>query len=266
MKILVCGDVVGRSGREIIEEKIPELRKKENLDFVVVNGENAAGGFGITKKICEKFYKNGVDVITSGNHIWDQQEILSFIEEDLRLLRPENYRKNSPGRGFCLYKISDGTQIVVINVMCRLFMDCIDDPFEALKNVIEKVSHESNNPIILVDVHGEATSEKMCIGHFLDGKVTAVFGTHTHIPTSDLHIMEQGTFYISDLGMCGDYNSVLGMQKEVAISRFVNKHKKIRLETANGNATLCGILLDVDKKTRKVKNFKQIKIGGILEK
>ncbi len=266
MKILVCGDVVGRSGREVIEEKIPELRKKENLDFVVVNGENAAGGFGITKKICENFYKHGVDVITSGNHIWDQQEILGFIEEDLRLLRPENYSKNSPGRGFCLYKISDGTQIVVINVMCRLFMDSIDDPFEALKNVIEKVSHESNNPIILVDVHGEATSEKMCIGHFLDGKVTAVFGTHTHIPTSDLHIMERGTFYISDLGMCGDYNSVLGMQKEVAISRFVNKHKKIRLETANGNATLCGILLDVDKKTRKVKNFKQIKIGGILEK
>ena len=264
MKVLVCGDIVGRSGREIVEDKIPELRKKENLDFVIVNGENAAGGFGITEKICKNLYKHGVDVITSGNHIWDQQEILSFIDKDLRLLRPDNLPKKCPGRGSGLYKIQDGTEILVINIMCRVFMDAINDPFETLDDIIKKTTYKSTKPIILVDVHGEATSEKMCIGHFLDGRVTAVFGTHTHVPTSDLHLLEKGTLYISDLGMCGDYNSVLGMKKENAIARFLNKHKKTKLETADGKATLCGIIFEVDKKTKIVKDFKQIKIEGIL--
>ena len=266
MKILVCGDVVGRSGREIIEKKIPELRLKENIDFVVVNAENAAGGFGITKKICENFYECGVDVITSGNHVWDQQEIISFIDKDLRLLRPANYSKKSPGRGFCRYKTRDGSEIVVINIMCRLFMESIDDPFEVLDNIIEKYYSDLRKPIILIDVHGEATSEKMSIGHYLDGKVTAILGSHTHIPTADSHIMEKGTLYQSDLGMCGDYDSVLGMNKHSAVQRFRYKHKKIRLETANGEATLCGVLFEVDKKTKKVIQFKQIKIGGILER
>ena len=263
MKILVCGDIVGRSGREVIENFLPELISENAINFVIVNGENSASGFGITKKICEQLFDLGVDVITSGNHIWDQKEIIFFIENEKRLIRPCNYPKQTPGRGFGVYKTKDGNLVSVINVMCRLFMDNIDDPFRKLDDVIEQIKIENGEHTIIVDVHGESTSEKMAIGHYLDGKVTAILGTHTHVPTADLQILEKGTFYQTDLGMCGDYDSVIGMKKEECIQKFTKKFIKTRLEPANGEGTLCGTIINVDKEM-KVSEFKQIFKGGRL--
>ena len=263
MKILVCGDIVGRSGREVIENFLPELVSENDINFVIVNGENSASGFGITKKICEQLFDLGVDVITSGNHIWDQKEIIFFIENEKRLIRPCNYPKQTPGRGFGVYKTKDGNLVSVINVMCRLFMDNIDDPFRKLDDVIEQIKIENGEHTIIVDVHGESTSEKMAIGHYLDGKVTAILGTHTHVPTADLQILEKGTFYQTDLGMCGDYDSVIGMKKEECIQKFTKKFIKTRLEPASGEGTLCGTIINVDNEM-KVSEFKQIFKGGRL--
>ena len=263
MKILVCGDIVGRSGREVIEKFLPELVSQNEINFVIVNGENSASGFGITRKICEQLFDLGVDVITSGNHIWDQKEIIFFIENEKRLIRPCNYPNQTPGRGFGVYKSKNGNLISVINVMCRLFMDHIDDPFGKLDEIIEQILMEHGKHIIIVDVHGESTSEKMAIGHYLDGKVTAVLGTHTHVPTADLQILKNGTFYQTDLGMCGDYDSVIGMKKEECIQKFTKKFLKTRLEPANGEGTLCGTIINIDKEM-KVCEFKQIFKGGRL--
>lgn len=264
MKILICGDVVGKSGRLALKKNLPILKKKEQIDFVVVNGENAASGFGITKKICEEFYEMGIDVITTGNHIWDQREIIQHIETDNRLIRPCNYPEKTPGRGFGIYEIGNGSIAVVINVMCRLYMDTIENPFLNLDRILDEIKLYASNCLIIVDVHGESTSEKMAIGHFLDGRVTAVVGTHTHIPTSDLQIMEKGTFYQTDLGMCGDYNSIIGMKKEISLKRFLHKHLRTRLEPADGEGTVCGVILEIDQETKKVKNFKQLINDGFL--
>ncbi len=263
MRVLICGDIVGKSGRNAIKRELPTLKKSKNLDFVLANGENAANGFGITKKICDELYLLGVDVITSGNHIWDQKEIVEHIKLDKRLIRPCNFAEGTPGKGYAIFEMKNGESIVVVNVMCRLFMDSIDDPFKSIADLLDLINSKVNNAIILVDVHGESTSEKMAIAHFLDGKVSGVFGTHTHIPTSDLHFLEKGTFYQTDLGMCGDYNSVIGMKKELSIKRFTQKHLKTRLEPADGEGTLCGTILDIESKN--VKAFEQIILGGKLQ-
>ncbi len=265
MNILICGDVVGRSGRDVIEELLPNIIIENDIKFVVLNGENSANGFGITKKICEQFYELGVDVITSGNHIWDQNEILNYINNDKRLLRPCNYPVSTPGRGYGIYKLDDGQYIGVINVMCRLFMESIDDPFNILIKIIEEIKIKYGNTIIIVDIHGESTSEKMSLGHFLDGKVTAIFGTHTHIPTADLQILEKGTFYQTDLGMCGDYDSVIGMKKEACIQRFTKKFIKTKLEPASGEGTLCGTIIKINEEFKVIK-FQQIIKGGKLQR
>ena len=264
MRVLICGDIVGKSGRHAIRRELPNLKKLKQIDFVLANGENAANGFGITKKICEEFYSLGVDVITSGNHIWDQKEIVEYIKLDKRLIRPCNFSEGTPGNGYAVFEMKNGENIVVINVMCRLFMESIDDPFKSIAYLLELINSKIDNAIILVDVHGESTSEKMALAHFLDGKVSGVFGTHTHIPTSDLHFLENGTFYQTDLGMCGDYNSVIGMKKELSIKRFTQKHLKTRLEPADGEGTLCGTILDIESKS--VKAFEQIILGGKLRK
>ena len=266
MKVLICGDVVGKSGRMALNKNIPEILQRDKIDFVIVNGENAAGGFGITKKICEEFYELGVDAITTGNHVWDQREIIQHIEKDKRLIRPCNFVSETPGRGYGVYQLKEGSKIVVVNVMCRLFMDSLENPFSNLEKIVDEVNLISNDHLIIVDVHGESTSEKMAIAHFLDGKVTAVVGTHTHIPTSDLQILTNGTFYQTDLGMCGDYDSVIGMKKELSIKRFLFKHIKTRLEPAEGIGTLSGVMLEIDLKTKKVINFKQILKDGLLDK
>ena len=264
MKILICGDIVGKSGRNAVRRELPSLKKTKKLDFVIINGENAANGFGITKKICEELYSLGVDVITTGNHIWDQKEIIEHIELDKRLIRPCNFAEGTPGKGYVIFEMKNGENIVVINILCRLFMDLIDDPFKSIDNLLDFVRSKINEAIILVDIHGESTSEKMALAHFVDGKVTGVFGTHTHIPTSDLHLLERGTFYQTDLGMCGDYDSVIGMKKDLSIKKFTQKHLKTRLEPASGEGTLCGTILEIEGKN--VKAFEQIILGGKLHK
>ena len=265
MKILICGDIVGKSGREAIENFLPTLISEDKLEFVIVNGENSASGFGITQKICEQLYKLGVDVITSGNHIWDQKEIVSYIDNDKRLIRPCNYPSETPGRGYGVFQLKNGSLITVINVMCRLFMDDLDSPFRTLDEIIDQLKMKHGNHTIIIDIHGESTSEKMALGHYLDGRVTAVFGTHTHVPTSDLQILERKTFYQTDLGMCGDYDSVIGMKKDLCIQRFTKKYIKTRLEPASGQGTLCGTIINVNKEN-KVTEFKQILLGGRLNR
>ena len=265
MNILICGDIVGRSGRESVERFLPQIIKQDKIDFVIINGENSASGFGITSKICKKLYDLGVDVITSGNHIWDQKEILPYIDSDTRLLRPCNFPDNTPGRGYGVYKSKGGEIVAVINVMCRLFMDNLEDPFKTVESIIDILKVKYGLTSIIIDVHGESTSEKMSLGHYFDGKVCAIVGTHTHVPTADLQILEKGTFYQTDLGMCGDYNSVIGMNKDACIQRFTKKFLKTKLEPAGGEGTLCGTVLKINDKSKVIK-FRQIIKGGRLER
>ncbi len=264
MRVLFCGDVVGKTGRTSILENVPRLRKEWSLDFVVVNGENAAHGFGITEKICKSFYNAGVDVITTGNHVWDRQELLDYIKEDPRLLRPVNYPDGSPGHGAGLYNTADGRKVMVIHPMGRLFMELVDDPFKAVDHELSNHRLGTSAHCILVDIHAEATSEKMAMGHYLDGRVSMVVGSHSHVPTADAQVLPGGTAYQTDLGMCGDYDSVIGMQKAAAVGRFVSKTPGARLEPADGEATMCGVLLETDDATGLAQEITPVRLGGRL--
>ena len=264
MKILICGDIVGKAGRQAIDKNLPDLRRRLELDFVIVNGENAAHGFGITDKMCEGFYAAGADVITSGNHIWDQREIINYIDGDPKLLRPMNYPEGTPGAGVGVFEAANGKKVLVIHPMCRLFMESLDDPFAAVQAELEKHQLGKNVAAIIVDVHGEATSEKQAMGHFLDGRVSAVVGTHTHVPTADAQILPKGTAYQSDIGMTGDYDSVIGMRKELATSRFTTKMPQGRLEPAEGEATLCAVYVETDDATGLAKHVAPLRLGGRL--
>jgi hypothetical protein len=264
MRLLICGDIVGRAAREAVAQQVPRLRRELKLDFVIVNGENAAHGFGITDSICEALYAGGVDVITTGNHVWDRREIMAYIAGDPRLLRPINFPPGTPGAGFGIYPLPDGRKIMVVNAMARLFMDAIDDPFAALDRVL------SAHPLgevdaILVDFHGEASSEKTAMGHFCDGRASAVVGTHCHVPTADHRILGNGTAYVTDVGMCGDYDSVIGMQKEPAIARFVRKLPGERLEVAPGEPTICGVVIETDDTTGLSRAIWPLRMGGKLD-
>ncbi|MGZ0187117.1 MAG: TIGR00282 family metallophosphoesterase [Alphaproteobacteria bacterium] len=249
MRILFLGDVVGRSGRDAIIEAVPGLRKELQLDLVVVNGENAAHGFGLTPKICKAFYEVGVDAITTGNHVWDNREILTHIGDDQRLLRPLNFPKGAPGRGWAIIETKTAGRALIANVMLRLFMDPLDCPFNAMDEVMNTATLGQGLSAILVDMHGEATSEKRAMGHFLDGRASLVVGTHSHVPTADGHIMKGGTAYLTDAGMCGDYDSVIGMKKEGSIKRFQTKRPGDRLTPADGEGSLAGIFVETDPKT-----------------
>jgi metallophosphoesterase (TIGR00282 family) len=263
MRLLLCGDVVGRPGREVVVAELPRLRRELALDFIAVNGENAAHGFGITDKICAEFYGCGVDVITTGNHVWDRREIIAYIEGDPRLLRPINFPPGTPGRGFGIFRLPDGRAVLAVNAMARLFMDAIDDPFAALDRLI--AAHPLGEvAAILLDFHGEATSEKMSMGHFCDGRVSAVVGTHSHVPTADHRILAKGTAYMTDVGMCGDYDSVIGMRKEPAVQRFVRKMPSERLEVADGAASLCAVFVETDDATGLARRIAPVRIGGKL--
>ncbi len=266
MRILFCGDVVGRSGREAVQRYVPLLRQRLNLDCVIVNGENAASGFGITSSICQDFYKIGVDVITTGNHIWDQREMMGSIDKDKRLLRPINYPATTPGQGYYLHTTAKGKTVLIINAMARLFMEPLENPFSAVDQILKKYRMPDHVHAIVLDFHGEATSEKMAMGHFCDGRVSLVVGTHTHVPTADHQIFPGGTAYQSDVGMCGDYRSVVGMDKDIPIYKFTRQlPPPERMKPAQGEATLCGILVVVKEESGLAEGLYPIRLGGSLE-
>lgn len=265
IKLLCLGDIVGRSGRDVVLKHLPDLRKRLDLDFVVVNGENAAHGFGITSEIAKTFYAVGVDVISTGNHIWGQKQIITAIGGDKRLLRPLNFPEGTPGRGVTIQKDARGRNIAVMNVMGRLFMEALDDPFAAVEKELQSLNLGGNVAAIIVDIHAEATSEKMAMGHVCDGRVSLVFGTHTHIPTADFHVLPKGTGYQTDLGMCADYNSIIGMKKEVPIAKFTRKMPTEKMSPAEGPGTLSGLYVEIDDKTGKVLDGRPIRVGPHLK-
>jgi len=264
MRFLLCGDIVGRRAREAVAAEVPRLRRELALDFVVANGENAAHGFGITDTICAELYAGGVDVITTGNHVWDRREIMNYIGGDPRLLRPINFPSRTPGNGFGIYALADGRKIMVVNAMARLFMDAIDDPFAALDRLLGEHPLGSVDAILL-DFHGEASSEKNAMGHFCDGRVSAALGTHCHVPTADHRVLAKGTAYMTDVGMCGDYESVIGMQKEPAVARFVRKLPGERLDVASGEPTICGAIVETDDATGLARAIWPLRHGGKLD-
>ena len=266
MNILILGDIIGPSGREAIIKKLPNLIKTKKIDFVIVNGENAAdSGVGITKKNTEEFFEAGADVITTGNHVWDQKETMEFITSEKRLLRPENLIEGSPGVGSGIFISKNNKKVAVINLMGNIFMKKCEDVFEAAKKFIQTVKLKRDADFIIVDLHGEITSEKMAMGYLFDGKATMVVGTHTHVPTSDHRIMEKVTAYQTDIGMCGDYNSVIGMNKDNSLKKFLKDSSVKKHYPALGKATISGLMVQADDKTGLAKKIEPIIVGGVLE-
>ncbi len=268
MNILVLGDVMGPSGVKAVKEKLPKIIKEKKVDFVIINGENAAdSGVGISKQNLEDFFNAGTDVITSGNHIWDQKETMEFIKDEKRLLRPYNLIEGSPGEGLGIFQIKNKKfKIAVINLMGNIFMKKCEDVFQAAKKFIDIVKLKKDADFIVVDMHGEITSEKMAMGYLFDGKVTMVVGTHTHVPTSDHRIMEKGTAYQTDIGMCGDYNSVIGMNRDNSLKKFLKDSSAKRHFPALGEATISGLLVTADEETGLAKKVQPIILGGALQK
>ncbi len=264
MRLLFLGDVVGRAGRRAVVDLLPHLITGLKPDFVAVNGENAAGGFGITEEIHEALIGAGADVITTGNHVWDQREALVFIERVPNLLRPINYPKGTPGRGSGLFEARNGARVLVVNVMGLVFMPSLDDPFAALEREVAACALGAGADAIIIDAHAEATSEKLAIGHFLDGRVSLVVGTHTHVPTADHMILNDGTAYISDIGMCGDYDSIIGMDKEEPLRRFLTKIPEGRFEPAMGEVTISGVVVDTDDSSGLATAIAPLRFGGRL--
>jgi metallophosphoesterase (TIGR00282 family) len=264
MRLLFLGDVVGRSGRNAVVEHLPALRAAWKLDCVVVNGENAAGGFGITEAICDDLLAAGADVVTLGNHSFDQREALVFIERQPRLIRPANYPPGTPGRGTAMVETPSGARVLVVSVMGRLFMDALDDPFATAEKALGECPLSVACDAIVLDVHAEATSEKLAMAHFVDGRASLVVGTHTHVPTSDHRILGGGTAYMTDAGMCGDYDSILGMAKDEPIRRFLQKTPGARLEAAGGPGAISGVAVDVDDRTGLALAVGPVRIGPHL--
>jgi len=264
MRLLFLGDVVGRAGRQALVRELPGLRRRYALDFVVVNGENSAGGFGITEAICQDFLDAGADVVTLGNHAFDQRDALVFITRQDRLIRPLNLPVGTPGRGSGVFRAANGADVLVINALGRVFMAEQDCPFRSIDNEITACRLGESVDAIFVDFHAEATSEKQALGVFLDGRVSCIVGTHTHSPTADDRILPGGTAYISDAGMCGDYNSVLGMKAEEPVNRFISRIPKERFEPALGEATLCGYAVEIDDSTGLAVSAGPLRMGGVL--
>ena len=264
MRILFIGDVIGRPGRDVVAAELRELRSRLGLDFVIANAENAAGGFGITRAVANEMFAAGVDVLTSGNHWLDQREILTFIDEDDRILRPRNYPRGTPGRGANLYQARSGERVLVVNVMGRTFMDALDDPFAAIDEELAACPLREGADAILVDMHAEATSEKMTMGHHCDGRASVVVGSHSHVPTADAQILPNGTAYQTDAGACADYDSVIGMDKFEPLQRFTKKMPTGRMTPATGPATLCALFVETDKTTGLALRAEPVRIGGRL--
>ena len=262
MKLIFIGDIVGKSGRQAIFDNISILKDKYKPDIIIANSENAASGYGLSKKIALELFNLGIDIITLGNHAWDQREMLSYIEEKPEIIRAINYPKGVPGRGYYKIMLEDGRSLLVIQVMLRLFMGIsLDDPFAAINDILKSEFLGTSCNAILIDMHGEATSEKNAFGHFVDGRVTAVLGTHTHIPTADERILQKGTAYQTDVGMTGDYNSVIGMDKENPIHGFTKGYRSEgRFTPANGIGKICGIFVESDDITGLAKRIETYQI------
>ncbi|MEQ1754899.1 MAG: TIGR00282 family metallophosphoesterase [Micropepsaceae bacterium] len=265
MRILFLGDIVGRAGRIAVVEAVPQLRRKLSLDFVIVNGENAAGGFGINEEICDALFAVGVDCVSTGNHAFDQRDKVDVYDTERRLLRPLNYPKGAPGRGTGLYETQGGKSVLVINAMGRVFMDALDDPFAAVDHELESCRLGEGADAIVVDMHAEATSEKMAMGHYCDGRASFVVGTHSHVPTADAQILPGGTAYQTDAGACADYDSVIGMEKHEPLQRFIRKISSGRYNPAQGPATVCGIFVETSDTTGLAARIEPVRIGGRLK-
>ena len=249
MKIVYCGDVVARPGREAVLSNIEKIKQEYKPDVLLVNIENAAHGFGATPGICRDFLQQGVDVLLTGNHVWQQRELIPFLDECKKIIRPLNYPPHLPGRGYCEFELPNGKKILIIQVLGRLFMDEVDCPVQTIDAVLKNYTLGRNIAAIFVDVHAEATSEKWSFAHYLDGRVSAVIGSHTHVPTADAKILPGGTAYQTDVGMCGDYDGVLGFEKEEPVNRIARKYSGGRLVPGKGHGTLCGVFIETDDKT-----------------
>jgi metallophosphoesterase (TIGR00282 family) len=266
MRILFLGDVMGRAGRSAVAERLPTLRKEWGLDFVVVNGENASAGAGLTGEHARLILNAGADCVTLGDHAFDQKDMLSFIEQEPRVIRPLNFSKVAPGKGFRVFTATQGRKVLVTQVLGQVFMKRpFDDPFSAIETVLKQHPLGGAVQATLVDVHAEATSEKMGMGHWCDGQASLVVGTHTHVPTGDAQLLPGGTAYLTDAGMCGDYNSVIGMEKLEPLRRFVTGMAKTRFEPAAGPVTLSGVFVETDDRTGKAVRVRMIRVGGGLE-
>ena len=264
MRLLFLGDLVGRVGRHAVIQRLPALIVDYQLDFVVVNGENAAGGFGITEDILRQVLGAGADVVTTGNHVFDQREALIFAERQERFLRPVNYPVGTPGRGSGLYMARNGASVLVINAMGRVFMDAMDDPFAAVDRELAACPLGEQADVIVVDFHAEASSEKQALAHHLDGRVSLVIGTHTHVPTSDYRVLPGGTAFQTDVGMCADYQSVIGMTHEEPVRRFLHKVPGERFSPADGPATIAGLAVEIDEATGLALKVGPLRLGGVL--
>ncbi|NHK29279.1 YmdB family metallophosphoesterase [Parvularcula flava] len=264
MRLAFFGDVMGRSGRKALSDHLPRLRRRLALDFIVVNAENAAGGFGVTEAICEEIFDLGADVITTGNHAYDQRDSLDMFDRERRLLRPANFPASNPGRGAGLYDTRDGRSVLVVHLHGQRFMNPMDDPVPALEREMEGLMLGREADAIIVDMHAEASSEKYSLGQYLDGRVSLVVGTHTHVPTADTQIFPRGTAFQCDAGMCGDYDSVIGMEKDGPVSRFTTKLPGNRLQPASGEGTVCGVYVVTNDKTGLAVHAEPIRVGGRL--
>jgi metallophosphoesterase (TIGR00282 family) len=266
MKILFLGDVMGRAGRRAITKNLSKLREAWKLDFVVVNGENATSGMGLSGAHAKALLDAGADCLTLGDHAFDQKDMLSYIEQEPRIIRPLNFSKNAPGKGFKLFTAKNGRKVLVTQALGQVFMKRpFDDPFSALDQVLKTHPLGGMASAIIVDIHCEATSEKMATGHWCDGRASLVVGTHTHVPTSDAMILPKGTAYLSDAGMCGDYHSVIGMEKTEPLRRFITGMPKERFTPANGEATLSGVYVETDDRTGRATRIVPVRQGGQLQ-
>jgi hypothetical protein len=266
MRIAFFGDIVGRSGRDGLAEHLPRLRRRLGLDFVIVNAENAAAGFGITEATAKELFDAGADCLTLGNHSWDQKEAMTYIVREPRLIRPRNYppMSRAPGRGAQLFEVAEGRRILVINLLGRVHMDSLDDPFASVDAELNACPLGEVADAVVVDMHAEATSEKMAMGHFCDGRASLVVGTHTHVPTADCQILLGGTAYQTDAGACADYDSVIGNQKEEPLRRFTTRISGGRFKPAEGPATVCGVYVETDNATGLALRVEPIRVGGRL--
>lgn len=260
LKIIYCGDVVARPGREAILNNIAKLKEQYKPDIIIANVDNAAHGFGVTPGICRDFFEQGVDAVVTGNHVWNQREIIPFLDECKKIARPLNYPETMPGKGYCEIELPSGKKILIVEMLGRMFMEAVDCPVQAIDNLLKNYTLGRNVAAIFVDIHAEATSEKQSFGHYLDGRVSAVIGSHTHVPTADETILAGGTAYMSDVGMCGDYSGVLGFEKEEPVARISRKFTGGRLQPSKGKGTLCAVYIETDDKTGLATQIEAIKI------